>query len=89
MGEVGVALGGLKPSHIPLARVGNLDLICEVDAFGEERRAILCNRPYAHPIGEDDTLMSSGGRSNPLRLGRFDGWTAVWGWLGASTTEMI
>ena len=89
MGEISIALGSSKASHVALARVNNLYLICEVNALCEERPAILSYRPYANPVGEDDALTSSGGRGNPLRLGRFDGRTRVGGRFNAPVAETI
>jgi hypothetical protein len=68
MHHVRVFLGSLKPSHVSLSRIDDLELIREVNALREEGCSILSDCPHANPVCENDSLVSGGGCGDPLRL---------------------
>jgi hypothetical protein len=87
--EVLIALGGLEPNHILLARIRHYELVGQINAFREVRSAVLTNCPDADPISEYDALMPSGCGGDPLRFCRVNGRRVRLTALGKNATPTL
>ena len=57
MREIGIALGGPEPDHVPLAHIGDENLVAQIEVLSEIRRSIgrYCVDP--DPVREHRTLL--------------------------------